>query len=132
MLRKKIIQNIQHLQDAENNCKDMFRGYILKFESKKRSKKENKRKAQKTKAGREEENFDLISILLSDGEIPVKEVNVAALISLKGTQVYWLKQMMERGRISDQACTLLLKSTSGPLSALQTMNQRTAILSNTE
>ena len=24
MLRKKIIQNIQHLQDAENKCKDMF------------------------------------------------------------------------------------------------------------
>ena len=32
---------------------------------------------------------------------------MAALISLKGTQVYWLKQMMERGLISDQACTLI-------------------------
>ena len=91
MLRKKIIQNIQHLKDAENKCKDMFRGYNLKFKSKKRSNKENKRKAQKRKAGQEEENFDLISKLLSDGEIPVKEVNVAALISLQGTQVYWLK-----------------------------------------
>ena len=64
-------------------------------------KKENKRKAQKTKARWEEENFGLISKLLSDGEIPVKEVDVAALISLKGTQVYWLKQMMERGLISE-------------------------------
>ena len=61
----------------------------------------NKRKAQKRKARREEENFGLISKLLSDGEIPFKEVNVAALISLKGTQVYWLKQMMERGLISE-------------------------------
>jgi len=49
--------------------------------SKKHSKEENKRKAQ---------NFGFISKLLSDGEIPVKEVNVTALISLKGTQVYWL------------------------------------------
>ena len=32
---------------------------------------------------------------------------MAALISLKGTQVYWLKQMMERGLITDQACTLI-------------------------
>ena len=33
---------------------------------------------------------------------------MAALnISLKGTQVYWLKQMMERGLIGDQACTLI-------------------------
>ena len=80
----------------------MFRGHILKFKSKKRSKKENKRKAQNRKARWEEENFGLISKVLSDGEIPVKEVNVAALnISLKGTQVYWLKQMMERGLISD-------------------------------
>ena len=46
MLRKKIIQNIQHLQDAENKCKDIFRVHILKFKSKMRSKKENKRKAQ--------------------------------------------------------------------------------------
>ena len=101
MLRKKTIQNIQHLHDAENKCKEMFRGHILKFKSNKRSKKENKRKAQKRKARREEENFGLISKLLSDGEIPVKEVNVAALISLKGTQVYLLKQMMEKGLISD-------------------------------
>ena len=79
----------------------MFCGHILMFKSKKRSKKENKRKAQKRKARREEENFGLISKLLSDGEIPVKEVNVAVLISLKGTQVYWLKQMMERGLISE-------------------------------
>ena len=46
MLRRKIIQNIQHLQDAENKCKDIFRVHILKFKSKMRSKKENKRKAQ--------------------------------------------------------------------------------------
>ena len=83
------IQNIQHLQDAENKCKDIFRGCILRFQSKERSKTESKRKAR-----REEENF---------GEIPVKEVNVAALISVKGPKVYWLKQMME----SDQACTLI-------------------------
>lgn len=50
-------------------------------------KKENKWKAQKRKVRREEENHGLISKLLSDGEIPVKEINVAALISLKGTQV---------------------------------------------
>ena len=43
----------------------------------------------------------------NDGEVPVKEVNVAALISLKVTQVYWLKQMMERRLTSDQACTLI-------------------------
>ena len=86
----------------------MFRGHILKFKSKTRSKKENKRKAQTRKARREEENFGLIFKVLSDGEIPVKEVNVAALnISLKGSQVYWLKQMMEIGLISDQACTLI-------------------------
>ena len=76
----------------------MFHGQILKFKSKKCSKK-NKRKAQKRKARWEEENFSLISKLLSDGEILVKEVNVAALISLKGTQVYWLKRMTERGLI---------------------------------
>ena len=83
------IQNIQHLQDAENKCKDMIRERILRFKSKKHSKTENKRKAR-----REEENF---------GEIPVKEVNVAALISVKEPKVYWLKQMME----SDQACILI-------------------------
>ena len=52
----------------------MFRGHTLKFKSKKSLKKENKGKAQKRKARREEENFGLISKLLSDGEIPVKEV----------------------------------------------------------
>ena len=30
-------------------------------------------------------------------------------ISLKGTQVYWLTQMMEGGLISDQACTLIIE-----------------------
>ena len=39
-------------------------------------KKENQRKAQKRKAGQEENNFALISKLLSDGEIPVTKVNV--------------------------------------------------------
>ena len=106
----------------------MFHGHILKFKSNKRSKKENKRKAQNRKARREENNFALISKVLSYGDIRVKKVNVADLnVSLKGTQVYWLKQMMERGLMSDQAC----KSTC-PLSALQTVNQRTVILSNTE
>ena len=38
--------------------------------------KENQRKAQKRKAGQEENNFALIFKLLSDGEIPVKKVNV--------------------------------------------------------
>ena len=58
--------------------------------SKKHSKEENKRKAQ---------NFGFISKLLSDGEIPVKEVNVlAALISLKGTQVYWLLKVNDGKR----------------------------------
>ena len=33
--------------------------------------------------------FALICKLLSDGEIPIKEVNVAAPIFLKGTQVYY-------------------------------------------
>ena len=87
----------------------MFCGYTWKFKSKKRCKRENKGKARKRKARcREEDNFGLnISKLLFDGEIPVKEVNVAALIFLKGTQVYWLNQTMERGLISDQACTLI-------------------------
>ena len=49
--------------------------------------------------------------------IPVKEVNVAALTSLKGTQVYWLKQMIEKGLVSDQGCPLIkeyLPSISSP------------------
>ena len=56
----------------------MFRGPILKFKFKKiiQLKKENQRKAQKRKAGQEEKNFALISRLLSDGDIPVKKVNV--------------------------------------------------------
>ena len=74
MLRKKIIQNIQHLQDAEDKCNNnMFRGHILKFKSKKHSKKENKKKAQKRKARREEENFGLISKLLSDGGFQLRK-----------------------------------------------------------
>ena len=85
----------------------MFRGHFLKIKSKSAQKKENKRTAQKRKARREEGNLGLISKLLSDREIPVKEFNMAALIYLKGSQVYWLKQMMERGLISDQACTLI-------------------------
>ena len=31
MLGDKVIKNIQHLQDAECKCKDMFHGHILKF-----------------------------------------------------------------------------------------------------
>ena len=66
----------------------MFREHILKFQFKKSHKKiiqlknENRRKAQKRKAGQEENNFALISNLLSDGEIPVKKVNVVNLLSL--------------------------------------------------
>ena len=36
MLRKKTMQNIEHLKDADNECKDMFRGHLLKVKSKKR------------------------------------------------------------------------------------------------
>ena len=46
--------------------------------------------AQKRKARQEENNFALISKILSDGEIPVKKVNVVNLLSLKGTLAYWL------------------------------------------
>lgn len=83
----------------------MFCGYTWKFKSKKRWKRENMGKAHQRKARWEEENFGLISKLLFDGEIPVEEANVAALIFLKGTQVYWLNQMMNRGLIRDQGCT---------------------------
>ena len=31
MLDERVIKNIQHLQDAESKCKDMFRGHILKL-----------------------------------------------------------------------------------------------------
>ena len=51
----------------------MFRAHILKFKSKKRSKKENKKKAQKRKARREEENFGLISKLLSYGGFQLRK-----------------------------------------------------------
>ena len=74
----------------------MFRGHILKFKLKKSLKnhsteKKNQRKAGKGKAGQEENaNFVLISKLLSDGEIPVKKVNVVNLLSLKGTLACWL------------------------------------------
>ena len=55
---------------------------------------------------------------------------MAALnVSLKGTQVYWLKQMIERGLITDQGCTLIKEYYVLPsISALQTMNQRAVIL----
>ena len=45
----------------------MFRGHILKFKFK---------NIIKLKKGQEEKNFALISKLLSDGDIPVKKVNV--------------------------------------------------------
>ena len=45
----------------------MFRGHILKFKF---------LKIIKLKKGQEEKNFALISKLLSDGDIPVKKVNV--------------------------------------------------------
>ena len=85
------------MHTAKNvNLVYMFRGHILKFKFKKiikkniQLKKENQRKAQKRKAGQEEKNFALISKLLSDGEIPLKKVNVVKSLSLKGTLAYWL------------------------------------------
>ena len=56
----------------------MFPEHILKFKSRKKA---NKRKALKAEAGWDEENWFNLQ-LLSDGEIPIKEVNVVALISL--------------------------------------------------
>ena len=87
MLRQKAIQNMHSTStDAHREkCKPCIYvcGHILKFKLKKiikkviQLKKENQRKAQKRKAGQEEKNFVFISKLLSDGEIPVKKVNVA-------------------------------------------------------
>ena len=77
----------------------MFRGHILKFKSRKRSKKKTRQRYRRKKIDEKKR--------ISDGDVPVKEVNVAALISLNVTQIYWLKQMMERRLISDQACTLV-------------------------
>ena len=59
--------------------------------------------AQKRKAVQKENNFALISKLLSDSEIPVKKVNWdwLNLLYLKGTLAYWLKFFFDR------ACTLL-------------------------
>ena len=57
----------------------MFRGHIPKFKQTKKIiqlKNKNQRKVQKRKVGQEENHFSLISKLLSDGEIPVKKVNV--------------------------------------------------------
>ena len=85
LLRQKAIQNMHSTStDAhrENvNLVYMFRGHILKVKFKEiikkiiQLKKENQRKAQKRKAGQEENNFALISKLLSECEIPVKKVN---------------------------------------------------------
>ena len=64
----------------------MFRGHILKFKSKKRSKKkkkENKRNAQNRKARREEENFGLISKVLSDGDALRNEIVTSFKMALK-------------------------------------------------
>ena len=85
----------------------MFCGHIVKFKSNQHSRKENKWKAQKRKARWEEENLGVISDLRSDCEILIKELNVAALISFERTQVYWLKQMMERGLLSAKVCALI-------------------------
>ena len=74
--------------------------------------------------------FALICKLLSDGEIPILGISMWLLDILKGTQVYWLKQMMERRLISDQDCRLI-KSTCS-ISALQIVNQWTVILRYTE
>ena len=74
----------------------MFRGHILKFKLKRvikkiiQQKRANRRLAQKRKTGQEENNFALITKLLSDGEIPVKKVNVVNFPSLRGTLSYWL------------------------------------------
>ena len=81
----------------------MFRGQLKKFQSTKRSRKENNRKAQKRKAAREEDNFDLI-VKQFDGKTPIQEVDVQALMSLKGKQLYWLRRMTDKKPVSDRAC----------------------------
>jgi hypothetical protein len=111
----------------------MFHGHILKFKSKKHSKKENKRKAQKRKAIRQEENFGTISKLLSvDGETPIQEVNVGALISLKGKQVYWLKQMMETNLITEQACEIIKEHLPSICESSSTSNTSTSESEDTD
>ena len=94
----------------------MFPEHILKFKSRKRSKKANMGKAQKRKAGQWTMDYGLWRFqLTSQCGCPN--------IFTEGTQVYWLKPMMERRLLSDQDCRLI-KSTC-PLSALQTVNHRT-------
>jgi len=96
VLSKIVLEKLDFLHNVETKCKDMFRGHVMKFKSKKKSKMDNKRKAQKRKADREAENFDLIAKRLSDGTTPVQDIDVDALLSLKGNQLYWLRKMMEK------------------------------------
>ena len=88
-------------------------------------KKENEGKAQKKrKAGQEETNFALISELLSDGEIPVKKVNVVKSSIFK-RDTSFLANLID----------LIIKLMSTfHLSALQTVNHagKSWSLSNTE
>ena len=67
---KKVDEKLLFLENVEKKCKDMFRGQLKIFQSTKRSRNENNRKAQKRKAAREEDNFDLIVKQLSDGKTP--------------------------------------------------------------
>ena len=88
MLRQKAIQNMHSTSTDAHREKCQPCTYVswthpfLKFKFEKiikkmiKLKKENQRKAQKRKAGQEENNFALISKLLSDGEIPVKKLKV--------------------------------------------------------
>ena len=44
---------------------------------------------------------------MSIGETPIQEINADALLSLKGKQIYWLKQMIDRKLISDKVCRIV-------------------------
>ena len=78
-------EKLLFLENVEKKCKDMFRGQLKIFQSTKRSRNENNRKAQKRKAAREEDHFDLIVKQLSDQcKTPIQEVDVQLLMCLKG------------------------------------------------
>ena len=83
MLRQKAIQNMHSTStDAhKEKCKPCI--YVSWTHQIIQLKKENQRKVQKEKAGQEEKNFAFISKLQSDGEIPVKKVNVVKSSTFK-------------------------------------------------
>ncbi len=56
-LKNKFESILKNLQEKEEQCKDMFRGTLLKNKSKKRSRKQNKNKNKKRKKQREEKKF---------------------------------------------------------------------------